>query len=869
MSLTTKKTTAVLLILALAFILLLAVSMPALAADTWDGSTAASWVVDADHDGTQAKPYEIATGAQLAYLAQQVNAGTAYADDYFVLTADIDLDDNLWTPIGQFANGGADLPFEGNFDGKGFTVSGLSITARTTDNNNYGLFGHVSAANINNLRVEGTITMSAAVGNTYAGGLVGYVVDNSIISNCSSAVDVTVSLTSGYVAVVGSLVGDNESAAITNCYATGDAAASGGTNNYAGGLVGRNNGGTVSNSYWNSDALQNIGNPAVAQDPKLGIGYDDSAQTTTAMTANQMKSWDFIDTLNANVAANNADSANTPWFYWTLNADLNNGLPVFLTGFSGSGTSVDPYLIHNNTELALLAELINNGVDDAAYNNSDIYYQLADDFRQGSPVKPYSGPMIVSFQANLNGNNQTVDLDIDASGDAGLFVSVGADAVISNLSVSGSVTGGDYVGGLVGDNHGTISNCSSSVAVGTNSESNLVCVGSLVGRNNGGTVSNCYATGAVSASAKYERAAGSYAYAGGLVGLNQEGTISNCYAVGAVSASAEDGVDDDPLIACAGGLVGENYLGTISNCYWNSDALQTIDDTPRAAANRGVGNEGDSIPGGDNDATGIITAMTADAMQSQTFVDTLNANRSPDHQTDWLQWQLPDAGINDGFPIFGADAKPDDKKNNSQDTKQPIAFTEPDADDNPTLPLFSDISGHWAEEVILTMAGQGIISGYPDGTFRPENNITRAEFLTLLMRTLKPEPTGAWMVAQFDDIESNAYYYNDLLKAKAMGITKGDGQNNFHPDEPITREEMFTMTYRALETLGQLPEVMTMEFIVFSDWDDVSEYATDPLQVLAKLKLIEGSNNAINPLANAKRAEAAQFFFNILGYLAQ
>ncbi len=588
----------------------------------------------------------------------------------------------------------------------------------------------------------------------------------------------------------------------------------------------------------------------------------------------------------------------------------------------GDGSESAPYQIATGAELAYLAQQVNAG-----NGYADKYFILTDDIDLEDidwiPIG-HIYPDYLYFYGHFDGDGHIIsNLKVTGTFDnTGLFggltsgsvtnlhlenvncVVSGSDYVgglagdnytssIRNCSVSGTVTisGNDYVGGLVGwnDDQSSLNNCSVSGTVtilgnddvgglaGANRNSSISnCsvsgtvtilgsdnVGGLTGTNNeNSSIENCYTSAVVETSANY-------ADVGGLVGLNaDQSSISNCYAVGAVSASAEWGEDADIIVACAGGLVGANS-GTVSNCYWNSDALQKIDGTPRATANRGVGNEGDSIPGGSADGVSQpTTAMTSTEMQTQTFVAELNANRSPNHLTDWLQWTLPDSSaINNGFPIFGADAKPDDKKDNSQDTKQPIAFTEPDADDTPESPLFSDISGHWAEEVILAMAGQGIISGYPDGAFRPENNITRAEFLTMLMRTLKPEPTGTGMVAQFDDIASNAYYYNDLLKAKAMGITKGDGKNNFHPDDPITREEMFTMTYRALETLGQLPEVMTMEFIVFSDWDDVSEYAEDPLQVLAKLKLIEGSNNAINPLANAKRAEAAQFFFNILGYL--
>ena len=66
-------------------------------ANVWDGSVAAEF---AGGTGTAEDPYQIATGSQLAYLASQVNSGTDYEDTYFILTADIDLNNIEWTPIG-------------------------------------------------------------------------------------------------------------------------------------------------------------------------------------------------------------------------------------------------------------------------------------------------------------------------------------------------------------------------------------------------------------------------------------------------------------------------------------------------------------------------------------------------------------------------------------------------------------------------------------------------------------------------------------------------------------------------------------------------------------------------------------------------
>ena len=114
---------------------------------------------------------------------------------------------------------------------------------------------------------------------------------------------------------------------------------------------------------------------------------------------------------------------------------------------------------------------------------------------------------------------------------------------ITNCYSASSVSGGSLVGGLAGGNTGTITKCYSLGSV-----SGDHCVGGLVGNNHGfGTITNGYSTGTVSGNE----------YIGGLVGLNYEGTISSCYCSAKVSG----------VRWYVGGLVGENYYGTISECY--------------------------------------------------------------------------------------------------------------------------------------------------------------------------------------------------------------------------------------------------------------------------------------------------------------
>ena len=183
------------LLLALCLVMAL-VPMTAFAEDAqninvWDGSTAAAF---AGGTGTAEDPYQIANGAQLAYLASSVNSGETYEEKNFVLTANIDLNGLPWTPIANsFSDallGGSDYRvFAGNFDGNGYTISNVSIGSETApfESDVFGLFGategKISNLNLDTVSICG-IAKIASIGAVvgFAGGLVGY--SGGSIENC-------------------------------------------------------------------------------------------------------------------------------------------------------------------------------------------------------------------------------------------------------------------------------------------------------------------------------------------------------------------------------------------------------------------------------------------------------------------------------------------------------------------------------------------------------------------------------------------------------------------------------------------------------------------------------------------------------------
>ncbi len=189
-----------LLLLSLALMLCLVLPMSAFATSgNWSDNAANSF---AGGTGTSGDPYQISTAAQLAYLAKQVNNSTSYADTYFKLTANLDLSDHYWQPIGR-SDGTTGVPsgtkyFSGIFDGQGHTINGLYINSASTSG--VGLFGYANGGIIGNVKVEsGSISLSSSI--AAIGGVVGYT--NSSVLFCSSGVSISDSNASNVGGVIG------------------------------------------------------------------------------------------------------------------------------------------------------------------------------------------------------------------------------------------------------------------------------------------------------------------------------------------------------------------------------------------------------------------------------------------------------------------------------------------------------------------------------------------------------------------------------------------------------------------------------------------------------------------------------------------
>lgn len=242
------------------------------------------------------------------------------------------------------------------------------------------------------------------------------------------------------------------------------------------------------------------------------------------------------------------------------------------------GTKEAVYEISNAGQLYWFAGLVNGTLDGVEQNtlanailtaNITVNENLLDslqydeegnvsngsDFITWTPIADWMGNRTTQYSGTFDGNNKTVS-GLYFNGDStciGLFGSSESDGNIKNVGVVDSYfKGNDSVGGVCGNNAGTITNCYNAGNL-TAIESSAT-IGGICGYNNGGTIANCYNTGTVTAT-------GSVASVGGVCGCSVA-PISNCYNIGTVTATSSS--------ADISGICGYNF-GPITNCYYLAD----------------------------------------------------------------------------------------------------------------------------------------------------------------------------------------------------------------------------------------------------------------------------------------------------------
>lgn len=492
-----RQATAFLLI----FILLAGMINAGAVSPLWNGSAAAAF---AGGNGTEASPYLISTGEQLAYFAKTVNSGNTFSGKYIKLTQDILLNNmsngNLVTTT-EFTRIGTDTTrsFLGNFNGDGHSIIGLYMDTAGKSDVNIGLFGYAGTGSIiRNVTISGEVRAGEN-----AGGIVGYT--NGLVDTCISTCKITANWKPSHGGIAGYVDTAGE---IRNC--TVNASVEGSSN--VGGIVG----------YLKGKAVQcsvNINIPTASNYHGGIAGY---ATATSFISKCTVQGTIFGNAYTGGVAGLTAGWIDD----CTINATV-TAAQTYLGGVTGYSSGAASKI----TNCRVNATIDSNGGDgctggvagktDGEITGCTVGGTISGENKYIGGVAGYAGVTSTISLCNIT-------CTVRADGGYGYVggITGQTDGNITQCTATGPVTGTGqhYVGGITGNatTDSEVTKCSSSGAITGNG-----IVGGIAGYSDG-SVSICINTGAVSGQ--------SDGRAGGIVGMTGAGAeISNSYNSGAIS----------------------------------------------------------------------------------------------------------------------------------------------------------------------------------------------------------------------------------------------------------------------------------------------------------------------------------------------
>lgn len=169
-------------------------------------------------------------------------------------------------------------------------------------------------------------------------------------------------------------------------------------------------------------------------------------------------------------------------------------------------------------------------------------------------------------------------------------------------------------------------------------------------------------------------------------------------------------------------------------------------------------------------------------------------------------------------------------------------------------PLFLDISQHWARPFIQRLQAQGLINGFKDNTFRPDQNLTRAEFATLLQAAFPTSAKRSYI--QFSDVLKDFWAAKAIQTAYESGFISGFPDGRFYPQNSVTRLQVFLALVSGLNLAKG--EHLNLEDL-YTDADQIPKYATQSIITATRSQLVVNYPNpeALNPNLTATRGEVA------------
>jgi subtilisin family serine protease len=173
---------------------------------------------------------------------------------------------------------------------------------------------------------------------------------------------------------------------------------------------------------------------------------------------------------------------------------------------------------------------------------------------------------------------------------------------------------------------------------------------------------------------------------------------------------------------------------------------------------------------------------------------------------------------------------------------------------------FSDISGHWAEKFIEALAAANIISGFPDGSFGPDNNLNRAQYASLLVSAFSPIPKVA--ATNFIDVSASFWARSAIERANRGGFLSGFPGLKFGPNQNLTKAEAIVSLVNGLQLKGGNADSLK----VYSDRTQIPNFAVNAVATATALKIVVNypARDRLSPLRDITRAEISALIYQTL-----
>ncbi|WP_167350871.1 S-layer homology domain-containing protein [Paenibacillus amylolyticus] len=181
---------------------------------------------------------------------------------------------------------------------------------------------------------------------------------------------------------------------------------------------------------------------------------------------------------------------------------------------------------------------------------------------------------------------------------------------------------------------------------------------------------------------------------------------------------------------------------------------------------------------------------------------------------------------------------------------------EPKPEPEPPVVTFDDLSGHWAKGMIEELASQGIIAGYPDGSFHPNEHIKRHHMALIFTRAFEFKPIRE--AVSFSDVSPSHPYYEAIMSLQQAGIVDG-ANGNFNPNHSLTRAEMAKILTLAFEI--KLGGTVAFQDVPTTHW------SYDYIAALAELKIVLGDNGKFKPDEHVTRAQFVAMMYRALNVI--